>query len=291
MAGSPGEQCRLSPDRLPAGADPDGPADGMRTLEVRLAYDGGDFHGWQLQPDRPTIQAALIRAGQEVLGRGVGVVGASRTDAGVHALGQVASVRTSSRLTPRAVARALNARLPSAVRVLAAREAPAGFDARRWAESKRYVYVLDLGPAAHPFLRRFAWHVPVGLDRSGMTKALRHLRGQHDFSAFCASAGRGRTPFCTLRSARVVTRRQRLAIVISADSFLHHMVRNIVGSLVEVGRGARPADWVAEVLVGRDRRLAGPTAPAHGLTLLRVRYRRDGAGMPVRPGGGRSGGG
>jgi tRNA pseudouridine38-40 synthase len=215
-----------------------------------------------------------------VLGAPVKITGASRTDAGVHALRQVASLSTESSLAPAALQRALNALLPPSVRVLQVGEAPDGFNARRWARGKRYAYVIDRGSQADPFLRRFAWHVPYRLDERPIMTALAALRGKHDFSAFCAAAGRGRTPSCTIRSARVVTRRDRLAICLSADSFLHHMVRNIVGSLVEVGRGARPPQWIAELLEGRDRRRAGPTAPAQGLVLVRVLYGPEAAAPP-----------
>ena len=207
-----------------------------------------------------------------VLGATVKVTGASRTDAGVHALRQAASLVTDGALPPERLQRALNALLPDTVRVTDARLAPAGFDARRTASGKRYLYVIDLAPAADPFTRRYAWHQPRPLDAVAMAAALARLRGKHDFSAFCAAPGRGRTPVCTVRAARLVRRRTRLGVLLSADSFLHHMVRNIVGSLVEVGRGAREPAWMSALLEGRDRRLAGPTAPPQGLFLLRVLY-------------------
>jgi len=243
-----------------------------RTVRLTLAYDGTDLHGWQVQPGLETVQGLVMAAAGRVLGEPVKVTGASRTDAGVHALRQVASLSTSSDVAPSALRRALNALLPPSVRVLDAREAPAGFNARRWARGKRYVYLIDRGPQADPFLRRYAWHVPFALDVAAMATGLAALRGKHDFSAFCAAAGRDRTPTCTIGSVRVVARRERLAIGLSADSFLHHMVRNIVGSLVEVGRGARPPGWIAEIADGRDRKRAGPTAPAQGLVLVRVLY-------------------
>jgi tRNA pseudouridine38-40 synthase len=176
------------------------------------------------------------------------------------------------------VARGLNALLPDAVRVLDAEVVADGFDARRSAFGKRYLYLIDRGRVAHPLLRRFAWHPRFPLDATGMRSALGLLRGKHDFSAFCAAPGRGRTPTCTVRSARLVARGDQLAILLSADSFLHHMVRNIVGSLVEVGRGAQPPSWMAELLAGRDRTRSGPTAPAHGLFLVRVLYGDDAHG-------------
>jgi len=207
-----------------------------------------------------------------VLGGPVKITGASRTDAGVHALRQVASLSTTSSVPSPALHRALNALLPPSVRVLDARDAPAGFDARRWARGKRYAYLIDRSAEANPFLRRYAWHAPFPLDAAAMATGLAALRGKHDFSAFCAAAGRDRTPTCTITSARVVARRERLVVCLSADSFLHHMVRNVVGSLVEVGRGARPPGWIGEVVDGRDRKRAGPTAPAQGLVLVRVLY-------------------
>jgi len=208
-----------------------------------------------------------------VLGAPVKVTGASRTDAGVHALRQVASLVTDGALPPERLQRALNALLPDAVRVTDARPAPAGFDARRSASGKRYLYLIDRAAAADPFLRRYAWHQPRTLDAMAMAAALGRLRGKHDFSAFCAAPGRGRTPVCTVRAVRLVSRRTRLGVLVSADSFLHHMVRNVVGSLVEVGRGAREPGWMSALLERRDRRLAGPTAPPQGLCLVRVLYR------------------
>ena len=202
------------------------------------------------------------------------MVGASRTDAGVHALRQVASLSTTASIDARALRRALNAVLPAAIRVLDSREAPAGFDARRSARGKRYAYLIDGGVCADPFLRRYAWHLPWQLDRSAMSRALGFVRGKHDFSAFCAAAGRGRSPICTVRSARLVSRKTRVVILVSADSFLHHMVRNLVGSLVEIGRGVQRPEWMAQVLDGRDRTRAGPTAPPQGLALARVMYLR-----------------
>lgn len=238
-----------------------------------LAYDGTDYRGWQVQAAGPTVQGALLRAAR-AFDAAARVVGASRTDAGVHALRQTASLTTSAALGADAVLGALNARLPRDIRVLEARPAPAGFDARRAALGKRYAYLLDTGPVADPLLRRYAWHVPGMLDVAPMRGALAHLAGRHDFGAFCAAPGRQKDPVCRVRAVHVVRRRGRVALLLSADRFLHHMARTIVGSAVAVGRGARDPEWLAKVLASRDRRLAGATAPAHGLTLVRVIYPR-----------------
>jgi tRNA pseudouridine38-40 synthase len=246
-----------------------------RTLRLTLIYDGGAYHGWQIQPTAPTVQGFLAEACGRVFGRPVKVVGASRTDAGVHALAQVASLTVESDLHFLAIRSAINSHLPPDIRVREAADAAPGFDARRTALSKRYLYLIDNGPVGNPLLRRYAWHVPQRLDLPSMRSALGRLRGKHDFSAFCAAAGRARTPTCTVYSARAVQRQGLVAVFLSADSFLHHMVRNIVGSLVEIGRGSREPEWMAELLEGRDRTRAGPTAPAQGLTLLRVCYPRD----------------
>jgi len=219
-----------------------------------------------------TVQGLLLAAARRLLGPDTRVVGASRTDAGVHALGQVASLTTASELRVSAVLGALNAELPADIRILAVSDAPAGFHARRHARAKRYAYLIDNGAVASPLLRRYAWHVPVSLDVGAMRAGLALLRGRQDFSAFRAAAGRSQRPVCHLTAVHVVQRRSRLAIVLSADRYLHHMVRNIVGSAVAIGRGTHDPAWMGDVLAGRDRTKAGATAPAQGLTLVSVLY-------------------
>jgi tRNA pseudouridine38-40 synthase len=237
-----------------------------------LAYDGTGFHGWQTQPDVTTVQGALTEAARRLFPGDLRVTGASRTDAGVHALGQTVALTAASSFPAATVLAALNAHLPREIRVVAAREAEPSFDPRRSARGKRYLYLIDNAPVAAPLLLRYAWHVPGRLDLADLRTALAALHGRHDFSAFCAAPGREAEPTCRVRALRVRARKSLVAIVISADRFLHHMVRNVVGSAVEVGRGARPPHWLGEVLASGDRAQAGPTAPAQGLTLLRVMY-------------------
>jgi len=243
-----------------------------RAWRLVLAYDGTGFHGWQIQPDAVTVQGALLAAARRLFEGDVRVIGASRTDAGVHALGQTVTLTAEGQHPPATVQAALNAYLPREIRVMAAAEAPLGFDARRAARGKHYLYLIDNAAVPSPLLLRWAWHVPGALDLGAMRAALAALRGVHDFSAFCAAPGRDVEPTCRVRALHVVQRKSVVAIVIAADRFLHHMVRNIVGSAAEVGRGAEPPAWLAAVLAGRDRTKAGPTAPAHGLVLLRVLY-------------------
>lgn len=244
-----------------------------RTFRLMLSYDGTAYAGWQIQPDAPTVQGLIRTAARTLCGPDARVTGASRTDAGVHALRQVASLTTrTSTLTPAAILGALNAALPRDVRVLDVREVEPGFDARRAARVKRYLYLIDNGRVPSPLFLRYAWHVPAPLDVAAMRTGLAPLRGRHDFSAFRAAAGRDRDPTCVVSGLHVLRRRERILVAISADRYLHHMVRVIVGSAVEVGRGARPPSWIAAVRDGRDRTLAGPTAPARGLALVRVVY-------------------
>lgn len=245
---------------------------GPRVLRLTLAYDGTEYAGWQVQPHRPTVQGRLLQAARWLLGPDAAVTGASRTDAGVHALRQTASVRGVSALEAWQIRGALNARLPPDIRVLQAADAPPGFDARRAATGKRYAYLLDTAPVASPLLRRFAWHVPRALDLDAMRLGLRGLLGRHDFSAFCAAPGLAAPRVCRLQAVHVLGGRGRAALLVSADRFLHHMVRNIVGSAILVGLGRRPAAWLADVLRQRRRSAAGPTAPPQGLVLVRVLY-------------------
>ena len=243
----------------------------MRILKLTLAYDGSRFVGWQRQVEGSSIQGLLEDALARLEGASVTVHGAGRTDAGVHALGQVASVRLECAHQPAVVMRALNAQLPPDVRVLSAEARPDDFHARFSARSKRYRYRIDHGAVADPFERAYAWHVPGPLDVASMRDAAAVLVGSHDFAAF-QSAGSG-----IRDTVRVITRSdlaagRMLVYEIHGNGFLRHMVRAIVGTLVEVGRGRRSPGDVAALLAGGRRADAGRTAPPQGLFIVGVDY-------------------
>jgi tRNA pseudouridine38-40 synthase len=244
----------------------------MRTLKLTLQYDGTDYAGWQRQPNGVSVQELVERALEPIEGHPVTVVGAGRTDAGVHALAQVASVDIESGIETAAIGRALNATLPADVRVTAAEEAPAGFNARFSATGKAYEYRIWTGPFVPPFERRYVWHVPQPLDIDRMREAAASLVGTHDFSAFRAAGSDVATSERTIHDLRIAADGARVTISVSGNGFLRHMVRSIAGTLVEVGLGRRPAPSVSAALASRERAQAGPTAPARGLFLVRVEY-------------------
>ena len=246
----------------------------MTTFKITLAYDGTDYIGWQRQASGTSIQGLLEDALGALDGRDVAAAGAGRTDAGVHALGQVASFTLARALPCDTIVRALNARLPDAVRVLSAEEARASFHARFNARTKTYQYRIWNGDVMPPFERRYAWHLTGALDVAAMCRAARLIEGGHDFSAFQSAGTEVATTERTIAASRITSEDAGLlAYEITGDGFLRHMVRSIVGTLVEIGRGRRPASWMDEVIASRDRGAAGPTAPAAGLFLMSVDYR------------------
>ncbi len=247
----------------------------MRTLKLTTSYDGTAYGGWQRQDNVDTIQARLEAALAEVEGRRVIVHGAGRTDAGVHALGQVASFTLAHRIETPALARALNAKLPPDIRVLSVEEADPKFHAQYAAKKKRYRYRIDQARVASPMECRYAWHVPQALDIQRMAAAGAMLVGRHDFAAFQTGASEAGvlSTVRTILNLRVTEESDRLVVVeVEGNGFLRYMVRTIVGTLVEVGMGRRAADDMAAVLASSTRSQAGPTAPAHGLFLVHVDY-------------------
>ena len=245
----------------------------MRRVKLTLAYDGTAYRGFQLQPNGPTIQSVIEEALGRLLQEPVRLRPAGRTDAGVHARTQVADFADSGNRPIDTILRGGNALLPADIRILSAEEAPASFDARRDAREKEYRYFLHLRPVDSPFHSRFAWHIGKPLDLEAMRKGLAHVVGEHDFASF---RGQGCTAKTTVRAifrAELHDRSSGLHfIVISGDGFLRHMVRNIVGTIIEVGKGNYPIERVRELLSLRDRSQAGPTAPARGLFLWNIAY-------------------
>jgi tRNA pseudouridine38-40 synthase len=254
----------------------------MRNIRLTIAYDGTDFHGWQRQPKAPTVQSCLEAALERIVGSAVKVVASGRTDAGVHAAKQVANFKTSSPIPCPNLRQAVNDLLPPTVRVNEADEVSDEFHARYAARSKTYRYRILQAPVNSPFIARFVYHYPYPLNRGRMAEAARLIEGRHDFASFAGSCGTNEgiapeLPPSTMReifASRILYRARTSILVyeVCGNGFLHHMVRNIVGTLIEVGRGKlEPGDMV-RILQARDRTLAGPTAPALGLCLMRVEY-------------------
>lgn len=246
---------------------------GQRTIKLVVAYDGTAYQGWQRQKEAPTLQGTLEEAAERILAERVSVIGSGRTDAGVHALGQTCHFHTRGTLSPAVLKRALNSLLPPDIRVRDAVEAPPGFHARYSTRSKTYEFRIWNHEDPDLFLRRYTWHLPFPLDMGGLRASMPFLVGRHDFSSFRSAGSANRDPIRTILRAEVLGEAKALLrIVLEADGFLRHMVRNIVGTLVEVGRGKRTPEGFAQVMASRDRTQAGPKAPAHGLFLVGVSY-------------------
>jgi tRNA pseudouridine38-40 synthase len=264
----------------------------MRTLKITLAYDGTRFVGWQRQAEGESIQRLLEDALARFEGAPVTVHGAGRTDAGVHALGQVASVSVNFTHSVDTIVRALNAQLPGDIRVLDVAEAPADFHARFSARSKTYRYHIRAADVGDPFMRTFVWQLAEQLDVDAMRSAAAALVGTHDFAAFQSTGTETSSTVRTIvqseirgpdqpsrfalrRSAEALAEAEGSALLVyevTGDGFLRHMVRAIVGTLVEIGRGWRPVESMAQLLAAGTRAQAGATAPPHGLFLVRVDY-------------------
>lgn len=245
----------------------------MRTIKLTIQYDGTAYVGWQVQPKGFTIQGVIEEKLKQITGEAVRLTAAGRTDAGAHALGQVAHFRTRSGMDPRTIQKALNSLLPPDIAVLKGEEAANGFHARRDARSKIYEYRIRNQEVRPVFDRLYAWHVPQPLNLQAMKKATAYVVGEHDFSAFRSTGTPTRT--CTRKVIRAEWRRgddDLLCFEIEGTGFLKQMVRAIVGTLVEVGKGKVDPEAFLMILRSRDRAQAGPTAPAHGLFLKEVKY-------------------
>jgi tRNA pseudouridine38-40 synthase len=248
----------------------------MRNLKLTVAYDGTDFAGWQIQPDATTVQGTLASAIGRITGEKVLPQGSGRTDAGVHALAQIATLQTESVIPPANFVVALNDILPASIRVLALEEVPLDFHPRKSARAKTYRYRVYRETICPPILARYVWHYPYPLDESAMRQAAPLVDGEHDFTSFAAvDPERGREGISNVRrifSSQWKRESSELIYEVRGNGFLHHMVRNLVGTFVLVGKGTLKAADVTTILEAKDRSTAGATAPASGLYLVNVEY-------------------
>ncbi|TNF31440.1 MAG: tRNA pseudouridine(38-40) synthase TruA [Deltaproteobacteria bacterium] len=255
--------------------DPDPAAAPTRTVLLTVQYDGTDFHGWQLQPELRTVQGALGAAVEAMFHHAPILYGSSRTDAGVHARALPVAFDTTRDIPAHGILRGLNTMLPPDLAVIDAAHAPLGFRPREAAVAKTYTYRYQLGDARRPLTSRFSWHVKRRrFDLDGMREAATHLLGEHDFSSFRAAECDAHTTLRRLYALDVAAPddSELVVLTVTGNAFLRNMVRIIAGTLAEVGFGRRPPEWVGAALAARDRRLAGQTAPASGLTLTTVHY-------------------
>jgi tRNA pseudouridine38-40 synthase len=245
----------------------------QKTYKLTIEYDGTGYHGWQRQKNDPTVQAEIEKALHKITGQSVTVAGSGRTDAGVHALGQVASFTCQTKLNGNDFMNALNALLPDTIVVKECRPVDEKFHARFSAKGKTYRYRILNRRLPSALDRHYAWHISRHLEHCAIRAAIRHIIGTHDFSAFQGSGSPRAHAVRTILRAELLEEDSGLLVLeIEADGFLRHMVRNIVGTLVEVGLGKIQADEFKAILLSRDRSRAGPTAPPQGLFLVSVTY-------------------
>jgi tRNA pseudouridine38-40 synthase len=250
----------------------------LRNLKLTLAYDGSEFHGWQVQPDRATVQGVLAEAIRRITGETVLPQGSGRTDAGVHALAQVATFTSASPIPAPNLRTALNDVLPSSVRILLVEEVAPEFHARHSAKAKTYRYRIYRGEICPPFLARYVHHYPYPLDENAMMPAAAEVEGEHDFTSFAAvDPERGKdeeepSGVRTIFSSQWQSEQDELIYTVRGSGFLHHMVRNLVGTFLLIGKGTLTRGDLRRILHARDRSAAGPTAPASGLYLVSVEY-------------------
>ncbi|MBQ9989915.1 MAG: tRNA pseudouridine(38-40) synthase TruA [Lachnospiraceae bacterium] len=244
----------------------------MRRIQLTVAYDGTDYHGWQFQPGQPTIEGELNRCLSSLLGEEIRVIGASRTDTGVHGLCNIAVFDTDSRIPGEKFSYALNGRLPRDIRIQDSREVDIDFHPRRTACRKTYEYRISNQEFANPLESRYSYFTYLPLDVEKMQKGARHLVGEHDFASFCAAGSTAETTIRRIDDLEVSREGNLIRIRITGNGFLYNMVRIIAGTLMEAGRGKISPDKVKEILQAKDRSKAGPTAAACGLILVKYEF-------------------
>lgn len=252
----------------------------MKRIMLIVAYDGTDYHGWQLQPGVPTIEGELNKALTALLGEEIQVIGASRTDSGVHALCNAAVFDTDTKIPAQKIAYALNQRLPEDIRIQKSKETEPDFHPRHCASRKTYEYRILNREFPLPTKRRYAHFTYVPLDEEKMRQAAAYLKGEHDFKSFCASAAVVETTVRTLYELEVIRDGEEIVLRVTGSGFLYNMVRIIAGTLMEVGRGNIEPEKMQEILQEKDRSAAGPTAPACGLTLVRYEWQQPFGKVP-----------
>jgi tRNA pseudouridine38-40 synthase len=244
----------------------------VRNIKLTITYDGSEYHGWQIQQGLKTIQGVITEAIQELLGSEVRLFGASRTDAGVSALGQVGLIQIDSPIPTENLAKAITDRLPADIAVTEAVEVPEGFDLMGAVTSKLYRYTIFTGQVRPVLQIRHCWHLPTKLDTTAMAEAARLLVGKKDFKSFASAADRRENSVRTIFRCNVTAEDKWIYVDVEGDGFLYNMVRNIIGTLVEVGRGRWRPERINEILEAKNRTAAGPLAPAAGLCLMWTKY-------------------
>ena len=244
----------------------------VRNIKLTIVYDGSEYHGWQIQPGQKTIQGVLTEAIQNLIGSQVRVFGASRTDAGVSALGQVGLVEIDSPIPTENLAGAITHRLPPDIAVTEAVEVPQGFDVMGAVKSKLYRYTIFTGQLRPVLQIRHCWHLPGKLDVTAVAEAAKRLVGKKDFKSFASADDKRENSMRTIFACDVTGQNDWIYVDVEGDGFLYNMVRNIVGTLVEVGRGKWKPEKINEILEAKDRTAAGPIAPPQGLCLMWIKY-------------------
>lgn len=244
-----------------------------RNIKLVIRYDGTHYSGWQCQKNAGTVQESIESALRKIIGRKVKLKGAGRTDSGVHAAHQVANFKTHSKLPAERIKEALNSSLPDDILVMSAESVPLKFDSQHSAVSKRYRYTVTTARFVDPFMRHFASRFSYPINMASMRRAAKALIGRHDFKAFQSSGSNESNTVRTIKMIKIEKDGDLIYIDIWADGFLYNMVRTIVGTLLEIGRGKISEASMGEIIYKKDRRLAGPTAPARGLCLMGVEYR------------------
>ena len=244
----------------------------MRNIKLTIEYDGKDFNGWQKQPNKLNIQGEIERAIRNITGEEVDLYASGRTDAGVHALGQVANFKTESKIPIEKIAIAINSQVKNSIRIIQAEEVEENFHSRYNCKQKTYRYIINNSPYGSAVYRNFEYHMPIQLNVENMKKAILHFEGEHDFKAFKSSGTSSKSSVRTIYRAILKEEGNRIIIELTGNGFLYNMVRIIAGTLVDVGLGKIAPDTIPDIIESKDRTRAGKTLPPQGLFLLKVEY-------------------